>query len=82
MRFLYFLVLVLVLAPLVFFAVQNDEVVPLRLSWPPYFDQSFSQPLYLLIAAVYLLGMLSGSSLVGLLRRSFHGLTERQERKA
>jgi hypothetical protein len=82
MRFLYFLVLVIVLAPLVLFAVQNDEIVPLRFSWAPYFDLSSSQPLSLVIAVVYVLGMVSGSSLVGLLRRSFRGLTERREHKA
>jgi uncharacterized integral membrane protein len=77
MRLFYFLVLVIVLVPVVIFALQNDDNISLR-----FFDRSLTQPVYLVIVAVYVLGMLSGSSLVGLIRRSFHRMTERRQSRA
>jgi uncharacterized integral membrane protein len=76
MRFFYLLVLVLILTPLVIFALENTENISLRFSVASLVDWSTSQPLSLVIAAVFVLGMLSGSSLVGLLRRSFRHVTE------
>jgi lipopolysaccharide assembly protein A len=75
MRFFYFLVLVLIIAALAVFAVQNDENVPLR-----YLDRSVTLPMVLLIGAVYLLGMVSGWTVVGILKRSFQRVTERPYR--
>jgi hypothetical protein len=43
----------------------------------PYFDRSVSTTLPLQITAVYLLGMVSGWTVVGFLRRSLRGVTER-----
>ncbi|MCK2183353.1 lipopolysaccharide assembly protein LapA domain-containing protein [Halomonas getboli] len=52
------------LALVVILIVQNLNLVQVRLlTW------SFSMPLALLIAALYLLGMVSGRSLMGLVRR-------------
>ena len=77
MRFVYFLVLLLVVVPLVVFAVQNGELVQVR-----FLDQSISFALSLVIGIVYLLGMVSGSTLVGLLRRSFQHVTENRHSQA
>src|SRR5437667_424322 len=73
MRFLCFLVLLIVLIAIGVFALQNNEGITLR-----YLDQSVSTTLPLLIAAVYLLGMLSGWTVVGLLKRSLQRVTQRR----
>jgi len=74
MRFIYLLILLVVLAAVVVFAVQNNEAVTLR-----YLDRSLSSTLPVLIAVVYVLGMLTGWTVVGFLRRSFRRVTERRE---
>ena len=73
MRFVYLLILLVILAAVVLFAVQNNEEVTLR-----YFDRSLSSRLPVLIAVVYALGMLTGWTVVGFLRRSFRRVTERR----
>jgi uncharacterized membrane protein YciS (DUF1049 family) len=73
MRFVYLLILLLVLAAVILFAVQNNEEVTLR-----YLDRSLSSRLPVLIAVVYVLGMLTGWTVVGFLRRSVRQVTERR----
>jgi uncharacterized membrane protein YciS (DUF1049 family) len=73
MRFVYFVILLIVVAAVVVFAVQNNETVTLQ-----YLDQSVRSSLPLLIAVVYLLGMVSGWTVVGFLKRSFQRVTERR----
>jgi putative membrane protein len=73
LRIVYFLILLILLAAVVVFAVQNNETVTLH-----FFYRSVSSSLPLLIAVVYLLGMISGWTVVGFLRRSVRGLTERR----
>jgi lipopolysaccharide assembly protein A len=73
MRVVCLLILLIVLVAVVVFAVQNNEEITLR-----YLDRSVSTTLPLLIAAVYLLGMLSGWTVVGFLRRSLRRVTERR----
>ena len=72
MRFVYFLVLLIVLAAVIIFAMQNNELVTLR-----YLDRSVTSSLPLLITVVYLLGMVSGWTVVGFLKRSLQRVTER-----
>ena len=72
MRIVYLLILLLALAALVVFTLQNNQTVTLQ-----YFNWSITCPLPLLIAIVYLLGMVSGWTVIGLLRRSLRGVTER-----
>jgi uncharacterized membrane protein YciS (DUF1049 family) len=72
MRFFCFLILLIVVAAVVVFAVQNNEGVTIQ-----YLDRSVSCPMSLLIAVVYLLGMVSGWTVVGFLKRSFRRVTER-----
>jgi uncharacterized membrane protein YciS (DUF1049 family) len=72
MRVICLLILLIVVAAIVVFAVQNNEFVTLQ-----YLDRSVSTTLPLLIAAVYLLGMVSGWTVVGILKRSLRRVTER-----
>ena len=66
MRALYIIVLIVIVAALGLFAYQNGESVTLQ-----YFQRSITLPMSLLIVIVYLLGMLSGWTVVGFLRRSW-----------
>lgn len=70
MRLLYFLILFVIVAAVAIFAAQNDEAVTLR-----YFDRSITRPMALVIAAVYFLGMLSGWTVIGLVKRSLQRVT-------
>jgi len=72
MRVFYFLILMILLLVLAVFAVQNSGPVSVQ-----YLDKSVTAPMSLLITVVYLLGMLSGWTVVGLLKRSMQRVTER-----
>jgi uncharacterized membrane protein YciS (DUF1049 family) len=74
MRVFYFLVLLAIVVAVGLFAWQNDGTVPLR-----YLDRAITVPLSLLIGAVYLLGMVSGWTVFGFLRRSLQRVTERRQ---
>jgi uncharacterized integral membrane protein len=71
MRFFSFLVLVVLLGAVGLFAWQNHADVAVR-----FWNQEMDQPLSLLIGAAYVLGMLSGWSVLGLFRRSWNRVTE------
>jgi uncharacterized integral membrane protein len=73
MRILYFLLLVAILAAIGIFAWQNRDNTTVQ-----FFDWRIAGPLSLIIAAVYLLGMLSGSFLIGMIRRSYHEVVDYQ----
>jgi putative membrane protein len=70
MRFFYFLILILLLAAIGMFAVQNNETVAIK-----YWDRSISLPISLVIGGAYLLGMLSGWTVIGFLKRSLQEVT-------
>jgi lipopolysaccharide assembly protein A len=72
MRIFYLLILLVLLGATAVFALQNQEVVTLR-----YLDRSVSFPLSLLIAGVYLLGMLTGWTVIGVVRQSIRRISER-----
>lgn len=74
MRLVYLLVLLLAVAAVVVFTVQNNEAVTLQ-----FLDRSVTCAVPLLVAVVYLLGMVSGWTVLGLLRRSLRRATERRE---
>jgi uncharacterized integral membrane protein len=74
MRLVYLVILLLALAALAVFAVQNNETVTLE-----YLNWRVTCALPLLIAVVYLLGMVSGWTVIGLLRHSLRRVTERPE---
>jgi uncharacterized integral membrane protein len=71
MRFFCFVILVLILGALAIFAVQNERDVTLT-----YFNESNTFPLALILGVVYLLGMISGWSFWGLVKRSLRRATE------
>jgi uncharacterized membrane protein YciS (DUF1049 family) len=73
MRVFWILVLLIIVLAVGLFGWQNDQAVTLH-----YLDRSMTQPLYLLIGVVYLLGMVSGWSVVGFLKRSVQRVTERR----
>jgi putative membrane protein len=68
MRWIHLTVMVLFVAATALFAVQNFEIVTMS-----FIGFSARAPMALLVAIVYLLGMVTGGSLLALLRRSFHG---------
>jgi uncharacterized integral membrane protein len=70
MRLFWFLLLVVFVGATVIFAMQNDEMVRLQ-----FFDWSLTASLAVFIAAVYLLGMVSGWTVVGMFKRSIHEIT-------
>jgi putative membrane protein len=72
MRGLYLVILLVLLGATTIFALQNQGTVTLR-----YLDRSVSSPLSLLIAIVYFLGMLTGWTVVGVVRRSLHRISAR-----
>jgi uncharacterized membrane protein YciS (DUF1049 family) len=72
MRFIYFLLLLLFIAAVTVFAIQNMEPVTIK-----YLDKSGSYPMAGIVGAVYALGMLTGWTIVGILRRSLRRISER-----
>ena len=71
MRFLQSLLFLVVLAAILIFAVQNNATQTLRfLNW------RLDAPTALVTVASYLLGMISGWTVLGFLRRSFRRATE------
>lgn len=75
MRSLVALFLIVFISVAVFLCTQNAESVNLTLlAWPVV------APLWLVVVAVYLLGMLSGWGFMGLLKRSWLRVTESQTR--
>ena len=77
MRFLYFLFLVVFAAAVAAFAWFNNEVVSIR-----FFDWSMTAHLAAVVGIAYGLGMLSGWSVVGMVRRSFDRVTDPYRREA
>jgi putative membrane protein len=77
LRFFYLLILVLLVGAVGVFAYQNaGEVTVQFLNW------AVPTPVAAVTAAAYLLGMVSGWTVVGILRRSLYRVTEsHQERR-
>ena len=71
MRAACFILLLAVLGAGAVFALQNSDNVTVR-----YLDRSAAVSLPLLIGAVYVLGMVSGWTVLGLLKRSLERVTE------
>jgi uncharacterized membrane protein YciS (DUF1049 family) len=73
MRVMYTLILLVFLGATAIFALQNRAPVTIQ-----YLDRSVSCELSLVIGVTYLLGMLTGWTIVGLLRRSIHRVSEQR----
>jgi uncharacterized integral membrane protein len=72
MRWFYLAIIVLLAAATVIFAAQNFQVVAVS-----FLRISIQTPLAFLIAVIYLLGAVTGGSLLALLRRSIEGARRR-----
>jgi lipopolysaccharide assembly protein A len=68
MRRLYSVVIVLFAAATIVFALQNLEIVTVS-----FLRFSISAPLAVLVFIIYVLGAVTGGSLLALLRRSYKG---------
>jgi uncharacterized integral membrane protein len=76
MRFFYLLVLLALIAAIAIFAYQNAEGVDVQfLKW------GMTTSLAAVVGAAYLLGMLSGWTVVGLFRRSLYRATEPRQQE-
>lgn len=71
MRLFYGLILLILLGAIGIFALQNHETITLQ-----YLDRSVACPLALLIGIIYLLGMVSGWTVVGFVSRSLRRVSE------
>lgn len=70
MRLFYFLFLVLFTGAAGLLAYENQQDIALRV-----YDREFAMSIPVLVAGAYVAGMLSGWTLVGMLRRSIHSVT-------
>lgn len=71
MRTLYALLLIIFVAAIVVFVVQNMESISIK-----FISGSWQLPLALVVVAAYLLGMFSGWSVVGMVKTSIKRATE------
>jgi lipopolysaccharide assembly protein A len=68
MRWLYLAIVCILAAAILVFALQNMEIVSLDFFW-----FGVRTPLAFLVVAVYVVGMATGGSFWGLIRRSVRG---------
>ena len=72
MRFLQAVIFLALLLAIGVFAVQNTGLITINfLTW------NLAQPVALVTIAIYLMGMLSGWSILGFMRRSLRKVTQR-----
>ncbi len=76
MRLFALLILAIVIGAVVAFAAQNQQYVTLTL-----FNTQISASVAAVMGITYLLGMFSGWTIVGLLRRSFERATDFHEHR-
>ena len=76
MRWFYLVLLLVIVAMIVVFIAQNheDETVT-------FFNRKLTAPLSLFFVAVYFLGMWSGGTVVGLVKRAYRHATQHEEQK-
>ena len=77
MRWVYLVLLVVIVTMIVVFVAQNRENETLM-----FFNQSITAPLYVFFVAVYLLGMWTGGTVVGFVKRAYHQATEHEQKQA
>jgi putative membrane protein len=68
MRWLYLLIIIVFALATLIFAVQNLDTVTVS-----FLNMRVAAPLALLVLIIYVLGAVTGSSLLALLRRSYRG---------
>lgn len=67
MRWVYLVLLLVIVAIIVVFVFQNNEYTTVQ-----FFNRSLSAPLSWFFVGVYFLGMWTGGTLVGFVRRAYH----------
>ena len=73
MRWVYLVLLLVIVTVIVVFIVQNHENETVT-----FFNQRITAPLSIFFVAVYFLGMWSGGTVVGFIRRTDHRALERE----
>jgi putative membrane protein len=68
MRWVYLLIIIVFAMATLIFAVQNLDVVTVS-----FLSMRVAAPLALLVLIIYVLGAVTGSSMLALLRRSYRG---------
>ena len=76
MRWVYLVLLLAIVTLIVVFVAQNYEEATVT-----FFNQRITLPLSIFFGAVYFLGMWSGGTVVGFVKRAYQHATEREERK-
>ena len=77
MRRVYLFVLLVIVTVIVVFVAQNREEQELV-----FFNQKLTAPLYVFFIVVYLLGMWTGGTVVGFVKRAYHQAIDRDEKQA
>ena len=75
MRSFFFLVLLLLASAVGIFAWQNQEMITIQ-----FFEWSVSYPLAIVVGVVYLAGIISGWTVLGVVRRSLRRVTHNPAR--
>ena len=76
MRWVYLVLLLVIVAVIVVFVAENRENQTVL-----FFNQKITAPLSIFFVAVYFLGMWSGGSVVGFVKRAYQYATGREEQK-
>ena len=76
MRWVYLVLLLVIVAVIVVFVAENRENQTVL-----FFNQKLTAPLSVFFVAVYLLGMWSGGTVVGFFKRAYQHATEHEEQK-
>jgi uncharacterized integral membrane protein len=76
MRWVYLVLLLAIVTLTVVFIAQNYEDATVTI-----FNQRFTAPLAVYFVAVYFLGMWSGGTVVGFVKRAYQHATQREEQK-
>lgn len=77
MRYIYLFLLIVLVALFLAFAVVNGAQVQVNF---PFTKVEFSAPLFLVMLGVYVLGMFTGGTFFGFLRRTVEHAAEKRER--
>ena len=76
MRWVYLVLFLAIVTVVVVFVIENNENTTVKL-----FHQSLTAPLSWFFVAVYFLGMWSGGTVVGFVKRAYHRATQHAEQK-
>jgi uncharacterized integral membrane protein len=76
MRWVYLVLLLVIVAIIVVFMFENHENETVT-----FFNRTITAPLSLIFVVVYFLGMWTGGTVVGFVKRAYHHPIEREEQK-